>query len=45
MTDGSYPTLRRLLEQWFLRAFLSVATPLQILGLMSEDHNRSRTRS
>ncbi|MEU1955238.1 RDD family protein [Nocardia rhamnosiphila] len=30
--DGSYPTLWRLIEQWFVGGFLAVATPLQILG-------------
>ncbi|WP_327147369.1 RDD family protein [Nocardia sp. NBC_01329] len=30
--DGSYPTLWRLIEQWFVGSFLTIATPLQILG-------------
>lgn len=30
--DGSYPTLWRLIKQWFVGVFVSVATPLQILG-------------
>ncbi|MFI6313575.1 RDD family protein [Nocardia fusca] len=30
--DGSYPTLWRLIKQWFVGAFLAVAAPLQILG-------------
>ncbi|MGW0178447.1 RDD family protein [Nocardia sp. NPDC003345] len=30
--DGSYPTLWRLIKQWFIGAFFSVVAPLQILG-------------
>lgn len=30
--DGSYPTLWRLIKQWCVGAFLTVAAPLQILG-------------
>jgi hypothetical protein len=30
--DGSYPTLWQLVKQWSVGAFLTVATPLQILG-------------
>ncbi|MEU4433507.1 RDD family protein [Nocardia rhamnosiphila] len=30
--DGSFPTLWQLVKQWFVGAFLTIATPLQILG-------------
>lgn len=30
--DGSYPTLWRLVKQWFIGAVLVVGTPLQLLG-------------
>lgn len=30
--DGSYPTLWRLVQQWFVAAFFTVTAPLQILG-------------
>ncbi|MGW4330677.1 RDD family protein [Nocardia sp. NPDC004573] len=30
--DGTYPTLRRLVEQWFQGALATIGAPLQLLG-------------